>query len=533
MPRYVPPLGYGATELQVHPSNLREAGRPDWMASNPNIVCYNCENPGHYESRCPRLRVAPEIRAEHVQRINAISGQRRSYPPGSGQNDTQVQQEMEFLRRQVLEMRAGQIAAGQGQIAAGPRQFGAGYTSIAAGPAEGQIAAGPGQFGPGQGQIAVGPGQFGPGQGQITAGTGQFGSGQGQIAPGYTQLAAGPGQLMAGSEHGQLDRPRQGVTVNMVETDPVGMLASALDDMTYKDEAENQYADVLVCDGEDPKPAEKRKRAVSEGETSEPQPKSKRPTLKPVGSRRPGVAISEEDLATKQPAVSPANLLPKSKKKQWHPNDREPICMMKGQQTFNTMETLRDMEVRGMTYGQLFLLAPSTRQDVSYGLVEERAPSKKKGKSKVVSFAESISGPSGKALPEAIGRIVNFYMTANVMQSGRGYPLATLKRVLVDEGSVLNMMPLSLARKMGFTLQPQTKVVMRTAASTYHEIEYYVNLDITVAGIIASIRCYCLPDLDTRIAYTLLLGCRWMKQVPALGDYDKETYHIHDMAGYR
>jgi len=99
MPRYVVPLGYGATELQVHPSNLIEARRPDWMASNPNIVCYNCENSGHYGSRCPRAQVAPEIRAEHVQWINANSGRRRSYPPRSGQNDIQVQQEMEFLRR--------------------------------------------------------------------------------------------------------------------------------------------------------------------------------------------------------------------------------------------------------------------------------------------------------------------------------------------------------------------------------------------------------------------------------------------------
>jgi len=38
---------------------------------------------------------------------------------------------------------------------------------------------------------------------------------------------------------------------------------------------------------------------------------------------------------------------------------------------------------------------------------------------------------------------------------------------------------------------------------------------------------------NTRISYTLLLGRRWMKQVRALVDYDKETYHIHDMAGYR
>jgi len=49
-PQYGPPLGYGATEQQTHPSNLIDAGRPDWTATNPNIICYNCETPGHYES---------------------------------------------------------------------------------------------------------------------------------------------------------------------------------------------------------------------------------------------------------------------------------------------------------------------------------------------------------------------------------------------------------------------------------------------------------------------------------------------------
>jgi hypothetical protein len=95
------------------------------------------------------------------------------------------------------------------------------------------------------------------------------------------------------------------------------------------------------------------------------------------------------------------------------------------------------------------------------------------------------------------------------------------------------MMPLALAEKMHLDLKPQTEVVMRTAASTFHEIKYYVNLDVTVAGVKATIRCYCLPGLGIQSSYTLLLGRRWMKQVQALGDYATDTYHIHDGAGYR
>ena len=218
---------------------------------------------------CPRPRVAPEIRVEHIQRINANSGRRRSYPARSGQNDSLLQQEVDFLRRQVMEMRAGQIAAGSGQGAAG----------------YGQIVAGQGQFGTGKGQIAAGPGQG-------TAGYGSGGPGQGQIGAGQGQVTAGQGQIAAGA--------RQDTTVHMVENDPVGMLASALDDLTYEDDP---YADFLAWDREQPKLAEKRKQTVSDGETTEPRQRPKRLTLKPVASRKPGVAISEEDLAATPPVV--------------------------------------------------------------------------------------------------------------------------------------------------------------------------------------------------------------------------------------
>ena len=92
--------------------------------------------------------------------------------------------------------------------------------------------------------------------------------------------------------------------------------------------------------------------------------------------------------------------------------------------------------------------------------MQERPPRKKKGKAKVVSFAEPVSRPSGRAMPEAIEKIVNFYTTARVTQSVGRHPSATLKKVLVDGCSVLNMIPLSLARKMMFTLRLQTEIVM-------------------------------------------------------------------------
>jgi hypothetical protein len=64
---------------------------------------------------------------------------------------------------------------------------------------------------------------------------------------------------------------------------------------------------------------------------------------------------------------------------------------------------------------------------------------------------------------------------------------------------------------------------MRTAASTVHPIEAYVMIDIEVAGVVASIKCYVLPA-SIRPSYSILLGRRWMKQVRALGDYANDRY---------
>jgi len=149
---------------------------------------------------------------------------------------------------------------------------------------------------------------------------------------------------------------------------------------------------------------------------------------------------------------------------------------------------------------------------------------------------EPVSPPltsgTGYALPETEGKIVNFYTMAYVMQAGRGTRRANkLQRVLIDGGSVLNMMPLAVAQQMKLELKPQKEIIMRTAALTFHKIKYYVNLEVIVAGVTSFIHCYCLPGVQS--SYTLLLGRRWMKQVRALGNYAKDTYHIHDMAGNR
>lgn len=158
----------------------------------------------------------------------------------------------------------------------------------------------------------------------------------------------------------------------MIETEYAGMLSSALDDM--------EYADILQWEGSDRKQPEKRKRPTSDRETIEHHPLPKHPVLQPVSRGDQGRAIPEEVLGdpNQTTTLNPTDL--REKKKRRRPRDREPIRMIKGQPVFKTMETLRDTEVRGLTYGQLFLLALATIQEVSYRPVQEWPPRKKKGK---------------------------------------------------------------------------------------------------------------------------------------------------------
>jgi hypothetical protein len=138
----------------------------------------------------------------------------------------------------------------------------------------------------------------------------------------------------------------------------------------------------------------------------------------------------------------------------------------------------------------------------------------------------------GQAAAETPSKITNFYTVAKVSQHGSGPDPKTFQvsKVLIDGGSVLNMIPLHLAQQMGLKLIDQNEVLMRTAASTYHSINHYVMMDISVAGVSAIIRCYCLPS---RPSYSILLGRRWMKQVRAIGDYADDSYCLYDLAGLK
>ena len=217
-----------------------------------------------------------------------------------------------------------------------------------------------------------------------------------------------------------------------------------------------------------------------------------------------------------------------------------PIQMMRGMAKFNTTASFRDTEVRGLTWGQYLEDCPTARSELARGMVREclrrTGPISRKQKGKdVAGVAEVPIWPGigrGKAAPETPSRITNFYTVAKVNQHGPDLnpKVFQVSRVLIDRGSVLNLTPLHLAQQMGLKLIDRNEVLMRMAASTYHSINHYVMMDISIAGVTATIRCYCLLS---RPSYSILLGQRWMKQVRAIGDSADDSYFIYDLAGLK
>jgi hypothetical protein len=237
------------------------------------------------------------------------------------------------------------------------------------------------------------------------------------------------------------------------------------------------------------------------------------------------------------------------------------IRMMAGRPEFDFVSSLRDTAVSGMTWGDLFVLAPRVKSDVARQLVQERkSTSKGKGKQraqtrKSVSFVEDVGDSChvdamqvvrptamgmGRALAEDPSAVTNFYtigrinlapcQTLDPFQGVSDVTVYSIAKILVDSGSVLNLMPEYFARHLGFHLSPTKSLMMRTAAAEVSVIQWYVDVDIEIAGVISTSRVYCVPA-PARPSYTLLLGRKWMKQVRAIGNYETGTYIIRDSLG--
>ena len=90
---------------------------------------------------------------------------------------------------------------------------------------------------------------------------------------------------------------------------------------------------------------------------------------------------------------------------------------------------------------------------------------------------------------------------------------------------MVNLIPHGVAARLDLHLKRNDDLKIRTATGEVVPINYYATFDMRIAGVLANIRAYVVPTVTS---YTLLLGRRWLRQVRANGDYEKETYFIKD-----
>ena len=69
-----------------------------------------------------------------------------------------------------------------------------------------------------------------------------------------------------------------------------------------------------------------------------------------------------------------------------------------------------------------------------------------------------------------------------------------LGKIPIDGGSVMNIMPFYLARRLGLDHIPTTGLAIRTATAHNSQINWQCLLDVTTASIMATATVYCIPE---------------------------------------
>ena len=252
-----------------------------------------------------------------------------------------------------------------------------------------------------------------------------------------------------------------------------------------------------------------------------------RPIRIPITRRR------ENDDPTQDNMLPVTEEQSRSKLKRKRRNPLEAVLrkprMMENEPEWDYVKAIRDLRV-DISIGQLMTVSPITRAAFAYGVIIPAAP-KKKGKKGVRLTARvqdsqaatrvSISAP--EALPEPTEEIHNFHTSGQV--NGR-----TLQDVLIDGGSVVNLIPDRVARELRVIYRQNSDLQIRMATGDIWPIHYYALFEVTIAGVTAQVRAYIIAKSTT---YTLLLGRRWLKQVKAKGDYKMNTYEIEGNDGIR
>jgi len=173
--------------------------------------------------------------------------------------------------------------------------------------------------------------------------------------------------------------------------------------------------------------------------------------------------------------------------------------------------------VTGLNWGSFFDLTPSVKRDICRHLVQERTSRKRKGKGKgkkvTIEEVQDEQEVSAVDTDPDLGDVANFF-TKGVVRTEQGK--YRISRILVDAGSVVNLMPIHLLRFIGAKVWKAGGMVIRTATHALAKISYCVDVRITIAGVSCDLRVYALPEEYKPTypgpSYLADAGCRLSRQ---------------------
>jgi len=271
----------------------------------------------------------------------------------------------------------------------------------------------------------------------------------------------GSGQNVSVMEIAMKSSALEGVKVREVtattteETVDVRQFVNHVEEVDRGDHLESDGTDELFEDDDDVVPvmAGERARRFSELPPEfdcEPRPARQR--------RRTTYTAEDEEGEEETPGR------PKAKAKPTAP--RKPIWMMAGREKFDFVGAFRDSPITGLNWGSFFDLAPSVKQDICYQLVQEltRKKGKGQGKGKKVTIEEVPDKQEVSAVitDRNLGDVINFY-TKGIVTTEKGE--FRVLRILVEAGSVVNLLPIHLLEYTGAKLCNAGGMVIRTATN--------------------------------------------------------------------
>ena len=159
---------------------------------------------------------------------------------------------------------------------------------------------------------------------------------------------------------------------------------------------------------------------------------------------------------------------------------------MKGHSHLDFIKSFRNAPVAGIIWGDLINSAPVIKRDVAKALTREQLVPRTK-KVRIADEVEDIDTiESRRTWPGGTSPVVNVYTYGMVRDIGNTSKdgMHSLGKILIDRGSVMNIMPfyLALAKRLELDLIPTTGLAIRTATAHITRIDWQCLLDITIAG---------------------------------------------------